>query len=72
MRLTAPPRGRGRNVDEMNRQLLRDWLAWLKKAGMWLAYGPPIKTPMRDRIERLDKILAEGHLLSERSKRMKA
>ena len=56
----------------MNRQLLRDWLAWLKKAGMWLAYGPPIKTPMRDRIERLDKILAEGHLLSERSKRMKA
>jgi len=56
----------------MNRQLLADWKNWLTRAGRWLTYGPPIKTPHRDKIERLDKILAEGHLLSERARRMKA
>ena len=59
-------------MDELNRQLLRDWLLWLQKAARWIAFGPPPKTPTRDRIERLDKILAEGHLLAERSRRMKA
>jgi hypothetical protein len=48
----------------MNRALVSDWILWLERAAKWLAYGPPLTTPVRDRCDRLDKILEEGRRLS--------
>lgn len=56
----------------MNTALLRDWQAWLARAARWLAYGAPIKTPIRDRRERLAKVLAEGRCLAEQEGKMRA
>jgi hypothetical protein len=56
----------------MNRQLLQDWKNWLTRAGKWLAFGPPIETPIRYRRERLALVLEEGRRLSEEEGRMRA
>ena len=51
---------------EMNTELLRNWLAWLERAGRWLATGPPVQTPISFRRERLALVLEEGRRLSRR------
>jgi hypothetical protein len=56
----------------MNIALLRDWQAWLQRAARWIAWGPPLTTPIRFRRERLALVLEEGRRLSEEEGRMRA